>query len=152
MGTNFVIVGGKIGHPPEVRGKGDKKTVNFVVPVDEYWIDKETGQENKRTEWMRCVVFDRNAQIADGRLMQGTSVLCKGSNRTEKFKDAKGIEQTRTKIVCGEITIMDSETSSPIVIDNSKDLKSIQKLNEASVPPSALATLLNYVRRLVRNS
>jgi len=115
MGTNFVMVSGDIGYEPEIRGKGDSKTVSFVVPVDEFWTDKN-GLKNKHTEWMRCVIFNRNAQVmaADGRLKKGTTVVCKGSNRTESYIDNKGVPQKRTKIFCSEIAIVEVIPSSPI--------------------------------------
>lgn len=148
VGTNTVIVSGTIAYPPTVRGKGDKTVVNFAVPVKEEWIDKSTGTLNTHTEIMRCVVFDRNAQIAATRLQQGMSVVCHGKNRTTKFvKD--GVEQQRTKVVCGQIQIVDGTSAFPTTILEQSDTTETPEIERPVTEPlKGVSQAFNLIKAL----
>ncbi|VFT19441.1 single-stranded DNA-binding protein [Pseudomonas aeruginosa] len=55
-GVNKVILVGNVGGDPEVRYTGDGKAIaNITLATSDSWKDKQTGQQQERTEWHRVV-------------------------------------------------------------------------------------------------
>ena len=64
-GINKVILIGNLGRDPETRYTQDQRPVtNFSVATSESWRDRETNEQNERTEWHDIVCFQRLAEIA----------------------------------------------------------------------------------------
>ena len=63
-GVNKVILIGNLGQDPEVRYMPNGKAVaNITVATSESWKDQQ-GQLQERTEWHRCAMYARLAEIA----------------------------------------------------------------------------------------
>ena len=63
-GVNKVILIGNLGQDPEVKYMPNGNAVtNITVATSESWKDKNTGQQQERTEWHRVVAFRRLAEI-----------------------------------------------------------------------------------------
>src|SRR5438067_6992842 len=74
-GINKVILIGNLGADPETRAMPSGTTVaNLRVATSESWRDKQTGEQQERTEWHRVALFGRLAEIA-GRSEEHTSEL-----------------------------------------------------------------------------
>jgi hypothetical protein len=58
---------------------------NFSVAVSEKWKNKQTGQQEEHTEWVRCVAFRRTAEVCGQYLKKGSKVFVAG-----KMKPASG--------------------------------------------------------------
>ena len=55
-GINKVILVGNIGNDPEVRYTPNGNAVaNVSVATSEAWKDKQSGEQQERTEWHRVV-------------------------------------------------------------------------------------------------
>ncbi|WP_150795877.1 single-stranded DNA-binding protein, partial [Pseudomonas aeruginosa] len=65
----------------------------------ESWKDKQTGQQQERTEWHRVVFFGRLAEIAGEYLRKGSQVYVEGSLRTRKWQGQDGQDRYTTEIV-----------------------------------------------------
>ena len=112
-GINKVILVGNLGADPEVRYMPSGGAVtNVTIATSESWKDKQTGEQQDRTEWHRVVFFNRLAEIAGEYLRKGSKVYVEGSLRTRKWQDQAGVERYTTEIVAGEMQMLDGKGSS----------------------------------------
>ena len=108
-GVNKVILIGNIGNDPESRvAQSGTQMTTLSVATSESWKDKQTGQQQERTEWHRVVFFNRLAEIASQYLRKGSKVYVEGSLRTRKWQDQQGIEKYTTEIIGSELQMLDS--------------------------------------------
>ena len=71
-GINKVIIVGNLGQDPETRYMPSGNAVtNINVATSESWKDKQTGQQQERTEWHRVVMFNKLGEIAGQYLKKG---------------------------------------------------------------------------------
>lgn len=108
-GINKVILVGNLGQDPETRYMPSGGAVtNITVATSENWKDKNTGQQQERTEWHRVVFFNRLAEIASEYLKKGSKVYVEGSLRTRKWQGQDGQDRYTTEIVAAEMQMLDS--------------------------------------------
>ena len=109
-GVNKVILVGNLGQDPETRYMPSGGAVtNITVATSEPWKDKQSGQQQERTEWHRIVFFNRLAEIAGEYLRKGSKVYLEGSLRTRKWQDKNtGADRYTTEIVANEMQMLDS--------------------------------------------
>jgi single-strand DNA-binding protein len=108
-GVNKVIIVGNIGQDPETKFLPSANAVtNISVATSESWKDKQTGQQQERTEWHRVVFFNRLAEIAGEYLRKGSKVYIEGSLRTRKWQAQDGSDRYSTEIVASEMQMLDS--------------------------------------------
>lgn len=108
-GVNKVILVGNLGRDPEVRYLPSGSAVtNFSIATSSGWKDKQTGEQQERTEWHRVVTFNRLAEIASEYLHKGSKVYIEGSLRTQKWTDKSGQDRYTTEIVANEMQMLDS--------------------------------------------
>ena len=106
-GINKVILIGNLGADPETRAMPSGTTVaNLRVATSESWRDKQTGEQQERTEWHRVALFGRLAEIAGEYLRKGSQVYIEGSLRTRKWQDKQGNERYSTEIVGNELQML----------------------------------------------
>jgi single-strand DNA-binding protein len=99
-GVNKVILIGNVGGDPETRYLPSGNAVtNITLATSESWKDKQTGQQQERTEWHRVVFFGKLAEIAGEYLRKGSQVYVEGSLRTRKWQDQSGQDRYTTEIV-----------------------------------------------------
>ena len=111
-GVNKVILVGNLGGDPEQKTMPSGNAVtNITVATSESWKDKQTGQQQERTEWHRVVFFNRLAEIAGQYLKKGSKIYVEGSLRTRKWQDQNGADKYTTEIVAGEMQMLDSRGS-----------------------------------------
>jgi single-strand DNA-binding protein len=112
-GVNKVILVGNLGADPETRFMPSGGSVtNVRLATSETWKDKQTGQQQERTEWHRVVFFNRLAEIAGEYLRKGSKVYVEGSIRTRKWQDQSGQDRYTTEIVANEMQMLDSRGAS----------------------------------------
>ena len=108
-GVNKVILIGNLGQDPEVRYMPNGGAVcNITVATSETWKDKNTGENQERTEWHRVVMFRRLAEIAGEYLKKGSKVYLEGRLQTRKWQDQQGQDRYTTEIVADEMQMLDS--------------------------------------------
>lgn len=109
-GVNKVIIIGNLGADPEVRYMPSGSAVtNIRVATSEGWKDKQTGENQERTEWHRIVFFNRLAEIASEYLRKGSKVYIEGSLRTNKWQDQSGNERYTTEIIANSMQMLDGK-------------------------------------------
>lgn len=107
-GVNKVILVGNLGQDPETRYLPDGNAVtNVNVATSQVWRDRETGQQNERTEWHRVVFFRRLAEIAGEYLKKGSKVYIEGSLRTRQW-ERDGQKHYTTEVIANEMQMLDS--------------------------------------------
>lgn len=112
-GVNKVILIGNLGADPETRylPSGDPVT-NVNLATSDVWRDRESGEQNERTEWHRVVFFKRLAEIAGEYLKKGSKVYIEGSLRTRQW-EREGQKHYSTEIVANEMQMLDSRGGAP---------------------------------------
>jgi single-strand DNA-binding protein len=79
---------------------------NLRIATTESWRDKQSGEQQERTEWHRVALFGRLAEIASEYLRKGSQVYIEGSLRTRKWQDKQGNERYSTEIVGNEMQML----------------------------------------------
>ena len=111
-GVNRVTLIGNLGKDPESRFLPSGGAVsNFTIATSESWKDKNTGQDQERTEWHRIAVFGKLAEICNEYLRKGSKVYIEGSLRTNKWQNQAGEDRYTTEIVATEMQMLDSRGS-----------------------------------------
>ncbi|MRX28596.1 single-stranded DNA-binding protein [Kangiella sp. HZ709] len=99
-GVNKVILVGNLGKDPEVRYTPDGRGIaNLTIATSETWKDKNTGQQQEKTEWHRVVIFGKLAEIAGEYLRKGSQVYLEGKLQTRKWQDQSGADRYTTEVV-----------------------------------------------------
>ncbi len=106
-GINKVILIGNLGADPETRAMPSGTTVaNLRVATSESWRDKQSGEQQERTEWHRVAFFGRLAEVAGEYLRKGSQVYIEGSLRTRKWQDKQGNERYSTEIIGNDLQML----------------------------------------------
>ena len=99
-GVNKVILIGNLGNDPDVRFTPNGGAVaNLSIATSESWKDRNTGQQQDRTEWHRVVIFGKLAEIAQQYLRKGSKVYLEGKLQTRKWQGQDGQDRYTTEIV-----------------------------------------------------
>jgi single-strand DNA-binding protein len=77
------------------------------LATSETWKDRQTGQQQERTEWHRVVFFNKLGEIAGEYLKKGSKVYVEGSIRTRKWQGQDGQDRYTTEIVANEMQMLD---------------------------------------------
>ena len=86
-GVNKVILIGNVGGDPEVRYLPNGNAVtNITMATTDSWKDKQTGQQQDRTEWHRVVFFGKLAEIAGEYLRKGSQCYVEGRLQTREWE------------------------------------------------------------------
>ena len=106
-GINKGIIVGNLGKDPEVRYSANGNAItNITVATSDVWKDKNTGENQERTEWHRVVFFNRLAEIAGEYLKKGSQVYIEGRIQTRKWQDQSGQDRYTTEIVANEMQML----------------------------------------------
>ena len=99
-GVNRVTLVGNVGEVPRVSERdGEAFVANFPLATNEVWRDKE-GEEVRRTEWHRIVVWNRAADIVKQHVKKGDALYVEGKISTNSWDDKEGNKHYSTEIVC----------------------------------------------------
>lgn len=114
--VNKVILVGNLGRDPEVRSmQNGGKVCNLSVATSERWKDRNSGEQQERTEWHRVVIFDdRLVDVAERFLQKGRKVYLEGELQTRKWQDQSGQDRYTTEVVLrrfrGQLVLLDSRS------------------------------------------
>jgi len=79
---------------------------NLTLATSESWKDKQSGEQQERTEWHKVAMFGRLAEIAAEYLRKGSQVYVEGKLRTRKWQDKEGKDRWTTEIVADEMNML----------------------------------------------
>ena len=136
-GINKVILVGNLGQDPEVKyTAGGAAVTTLSLATSESWKDKDTGQDQEKTEWHRVVLWRRLAEIAGEYLKKGSKVYIEGQLQTRKWEQ-DGQTRYTTEVVGRDMQFLDSRgnTSS----DNSSTYEDVnQNMGSQNLPDSGI--------------
>lgn len=102
-----MILVGNLGKDPEVRYMPNGNAVaNITLATSESWKDKQTGEQQEKTEWHRVVMFRRLGEIAGEYLKKGSQVYIEGKLQTRKWQDNSGNDRYTTEIIASEMQML----------------------------------------------
>ena len=108
-GVNKVILVGNVGNDPEVRYMPNGNAVaNISIATSDSWKDRNTGEQQERTEWHRVVFFNRLAEIVEQYVKKGTKLYLEGRLQTRSYEQ-DGVKKYSTEIVANEMQMLDSK-------------------------------------------
>jgi len=86
---------------------GNKNAVAFTLVSNEVWRNKKSGELQERSEYHRCIAFNKTAEylVRSGR--KGSLVDVEGRLQTRKWQSQNGEDRYTTEIVCTETQIID---------------------------------------------
>jgi len=108
-GVNKVILVGNLGADPETRYTPSGTAITSIrIATSESWKDKQTGEQQERTEWHRVKFFGRLAEIAGEYLKKGGQVYVEGKLRTDEY-EKDGVKRYSTDIIADEMQMLGSK-------------------------------------------
>ncbi len=104
--VNKVVLVGHLGGDPETRYTPSGAAVaNFNMATNESWRDAN-GELQDKTEWHRCVMFGKSAELAGELLKKGQLVYLEGKLQTRNWEDKDGVKRYTTEVVCDMFTML----------------------------------------------
>lgn len=109
-GINRAIIVGNVGSDPEIRTMQNGNSVaSFSIATSESWKDKNTGEKKEATEWHRCSVFGKGAEIIQQYVKKGSKLYVEGKLKTDSF-EKDGQKHYSTSIVVRDFQFLDSRS------------------------------------------
>lgn len=110
-GVNKVILVGHVGRDPETNTMPSGGHVcNIALATSESWKDKNTDQQQEKTEWHRVVFFNRLAEIVSEYVRKGSKLYIEGQLRTRSWEQ-DGVKRYATEIVAREMQMLDGRNN-----------------------------------------
>ena len=111
--VNKVVLLGRLGQDPDMKSTaGGLAIANLSVATNHFSKDPQ-GNQNDQTEWHRCVVFGKTAELANQYLNKGSLVYLEGRLQTRKWQDQSGQDRYSTEIVCNEMQFIGGRAEGP---------------------------------------
>ena len=124
--ANKVVLVGHLGGDPETRYTPSGAAVaNFNMATNESWRDA-SGELQDKTEWHRCVMFGKSAELAGELLKKGQLVYVEGKLQTRNWEDKDGVKRYTTEVVCDMFTMLgrrmdNTGQADPVAAGNDED-------------------------------
>jgi single-strand DNA-binding protein len=84
---------------------------NVSIATSDTWKDKNTGEQQEKTEWHRVVFFNRLAEIVEQYVKKGSKLYLEGRLQTRSWEQ-DGVKRYSTEIVASEMQMLDSRGGS----------------------------------------
>lgn len=111
-GVNKVILIGNLGRDPVLRYMPDGTAVaSFNVATTDTWKDKNSGQQQEKTEWHRVVFYGRMAEVCGEYLKKGSRIYVEGKLQTRKWQDSGGQDRYTTEVIGRELQMLDGRNA-----------------------------------------
>lgn len=108
---NKVILLGHLGADPESRYlESGKSVTEFPLATNEKWKDAN-GQEQKNTEWHRCVVWGKMGETIAQYFKKGNQILIGGKIQYKTY-EKDGIKRTAASVIVQHFEFCGSSSSS----------------------------------------
>jgi len=110
-GVNKAIIIGNVGSDPDIRTMPNgNQVVNLSIATSDEWKDKNTGDKKEKTEWHRCVFFNKIADIAAQYVNKGSKLYIEGRLQTRSYEQ-DGVKKYSTEIVVNDMQMLDSKNT-----------------------------------------
>jgi single-strand DNA-binding protein len=106
VGVNKVFLIGNAGQDAEVKSTSSGRSVaNFSLAINEGFRDK-AGKSGQRVEWVRCVAWNKLAEIAGKYVNRGRLVFVEGRLQTRQYENREGTEKKVTEVVVTTLRVL----------------------------------------------
>lgn len=113
-GINKVILIGHLGADPEFRvTPNNVQVANLRLATTEQWKDRQSGEQQQRTEWHRVVLFNGLAEIANDYCAKGKQIYLEGKLQTRKWRDQQGNDRYTTEVVGNDMQLLGGGQQGP---------------------------------------
>jgi len=122
---------------------------NVSLATSETWKDKNTGDQQEKTEWHRVIFFNRLAEIVEQYVKKGTKLYIEGRLQTRSWEQ-DGVKRYTTEVVASEMQMLDSRGGGGNMGDNSfgqgqgSPAPAAQSSSTAAAPQAAPANFDNF--------
>lgn len=101
MSLNRVCLLGRLGADPEVKRTQNNKLVgNMRLACEERWKDRQSGNWEKRTEWVPVVIWTEHlVELVEQYARKGDLIYVEGKFQTRKWQDQSGADRYSTEVV-----------------------------------------------------
>ena len=135
---NKVVLDCHMGGDPETRFTPSGAAVaNFNIATNESWRDAN-GDIQDKTEWHRCVMFGKSAELAGEHLKKGQLLYTEGKLQTRNWEDKDGIKRYTTEVVCEMFTMlgrkMDADNNQSAGSYNESEKSADSKSDDEDLP------------------
>ena len=104
--VNKVVLVGHLGGDPETRFTPSGTAVaNFNLATNQTWRDAN-GELQDKTEWHRCVMFGKSAEMSGELLKKGQLCYLEGKLQTRNWEDKDGVKRYTTEVICDMFTML----------------------------------------------
>ena len=101
-GLNKVFIIGNLTRDPETRyTKDGRQVTTFQLAVN---MPGKGGQE--KTEFIRCVAWEKLAEIVTAHLGKGAQVYLEGRLQTRSWAEPDGTRRYMTEVIAGELVML----------------------------------------------
>ena len=106
---NRVVLVGRLTRDPELRKPtNDFSVTNFTVACD----NRFSKQEENKTSFINCVVFNKSAEFLSNYGKKGSLVGVEGRIQTRSYDDREGKKVFVTEVVCDSVQLLESKAQS----------------------------------------
>ncbi|WP_006786838.1 single-stranded DNA-binding protein [Thiorhodospira sibirica] len=117
-GINKVILIGRLGADPELKYMpSGGAVVNVNLATSESWRDKNSGEQQERTEWHRLVFYGKVAEITAQYVRKGAHLYIEGRLQTRKWQGQDGQDRYTTEIIVNDMQMLDSKNAATSSFD-----------------------------------
>lgn len=105
--VNRAIIIGHLGADPEIKNLPSGQAVcEISLACNETWTDK-AGQKQERVEWVRCVLWGKQAEATAKYMRKGGQLYVEGSLRTDSWDDKEtGQKRYATKVQAQKVVFL----------------------------------------------
>lgn len=98
---NKVILVGNVGKDPEIKYMSNGGAVaNFSLATT------FGSGEKKKTEWHKCVAFEKTAEIVEKYITKGMRIYVEGRLQTREWEDKSQVRHYTTEVVVSDICML----------------------------------------------
>lgn len=130
---NLVILIGRLTRDPEIRySQGEKSTAvaRYTLAVDRPY--RREGENN--TDFIGCVAFGRNAELAEKYFRKGTKIAITGRIQTGSYVNREGQKVYTTDVVINTQEFAGSKGETQEPVPNGSPMPEVEKDGFMNIP------------------
>ncbi len=133
MYINKIVVYGRLGSDPELKAlPNGTSVVNFSMATTRTWKDKN-GQKQEETEWHRCVIFGKRADVIKQYVHKGDKFYIEGRLKTRSW-ETDGVKKYSTEIMIEDFSFGDNPKKDGAQISSGTEAPSPASIDTIEYP------------------
>lgn len=134
MSYNKVIILGRLGADPDVKMIPSGSQVATVsIATTRSWV--KDGKKEEKTEWHRCVFWNKLAELVGKYVKKGDELLVEGELQTRDYEDQSGTKRYVTEVVANNISFVSGKKQGGDSQGAAQGSKQTSSTNSKDYPP-----------------